>query len=129
MTKRESHRFKVGDELITDKQAIANKLCDLFYKVLKIYSDKMPKSKFSPNYFLKARNPFSIFLNPTDKEEIYKIIDTMKCKSSFGYDGISSSFAKDVKEHLAYPLEIPLNKSLATGIVQDLIKLARYSYL
>ena len=45
----------------------------------------------------------------------------MKCKSSVGYDGISSSFVKDLKEHLASPLEIFLNKSLATGIVPDLI--------
>ncbi len=67
----------------------------------------------------------SFYFNPTDHDEIIKIITSLKCKKSSGHDGITTSFIKQIKEHISLPISIIVNKSIATGKVPDVLKLAK----
>ena len=71
----------------------------------------------------KANN--SLFLSPTDLEEISKIVNSFKPKKSCGHDNISTAFIKRAIIALKTPLSILINKSLSTGYVTDLLKIAR----
>ena len=61
---------------------------------------------------------------PTDHYEITKIITSLKSKNSSGHDNINSKFVKLIKQDIISPLVILFNKSLETGVVPDLMKLA-----
>ncbi len=65
-----------------------------------------------------------MFMSPTDQNEVLKIITVLKSENSSGHDNINSKFLKLIKHDIASPLVILFNKSLETGIVPDLMKLA-----
>ena len=52
-----------------------------------------------------------------------KITNTLQ--NSSGHDGLSSSLIKDIKEEIALPVSILINKSLSNGIVPKSQKLAK----
>ena len=45
-----------------------------------------------------------MFLNPTDTNEVYEIINSLKLSTSKGIDGISSVVVKPVASCIAMPL-------------------------
>jgi len=65
--------------------------------------------------------PKSIFLSPTDPQEILQILKKNKPKNSSGHDNINM---KQLQMEIAYPLSILMNKSIETGIFPDNFKLA-----
>ena len=64
-----------------------------------------------------------MFLSP-DPDEISRIISAFQCKNSSGHDGITQSLLKDINNEIAIPLTFLINKSLTSGIVPDLLKMA-----
>ena len=62
---------------------------------------------------------------PTDPQEIITCIDSLKRKNSSGHDNITSATLKDIKNTICIPLTNIFNKSLETGTVPDLLKLAK----
>ena len=122
-----SDRFKLDTEFVTDPKTIANSFCDYFTNVGHKFASNIPKSntpfnKFLSNYKISDK---SIYLNPTDPNEILKIISAMKAKKSTGFDNISSHFIKINKFALCIPLSILINKSLADGVVPNSCKIAK----
>ena len=73
---------------------------------------------------MRRGNQASIFMAPTDHYEITKIITSLKSKNSSGHDNINSKFLKLIKQDIISPLVILFSKSLETGVVPDLMKLA-----
>ncbi len=79
-----------------------------------------------PNYHYDSfMSNVSMFLYPTDSYEVISLIDSLKCKFSSGHDGITPSLFKDLKHEIALPLTMLINKSLNSGTVPDLLKLAK----
>ena len=76
-------------------------------------------------YLIGNNRPNSLFLHPTDKRDIIKIINELKPKNSSGHDGISSKLVKDLKNEIALPLSIMINKSIESGHVPVTMKLAK----
>jgi hypothetical protein len=62
---------------------------------------------------------------PTDNDEIVKYIELLKKPNRSGHDNITSSFLKDIKYEIATPLKILFNKSIESGTVPSLLKLAK----
>ena len=58
----------------------------------------------------------SIFLTPTSKTEITKLISSLKNKNSSGHDGISNKILKGITENIVEPLNIIFNKSMEEGV-------------
>ena len=56
---------------------------------------------------------------------IRKIIQILKPKPSFGYDGVSNNLVKYLEPLLSKPLALIVNQSLRSGIFPDKLKLAR----
>ena len=71
------------------------------------------------------KSNLNMFLSPTDPYEVAKLIDSLKHKNSSGHDGLTSALIKDIKNDIAIPLTILINKSLNTGIVPELLKTAK----
>ena len=53
------------------------------------------------------------------------IIKTLKCKTSYGHDGISNNLLKKLEPVLSTPLTLIINQSLNTGIFPDKFKLTK----
>ena len=69
-------------------------------------------------------NPASIFMKPTNKSEIAKLIESLPNKTSKGYDEISNVLLKKLNLTTCTPLEIIFNKSLEEGSFPKDMKLA-----
>ena len=61
-------------------------------------------------YKKSQKNEHSIFLKPTNRIEITKLIGSLKNKNSSGYDGISNRILKGITESIVEPLSIIFNK-------------------
>ena len=70
-------------------------------------------------------NPNSLYMSPTDPEEIEKIKTTMKSKTSRGIDDINSEFIKKIKQNIKVPLSKLINMSLETGKIPASLKIAK----
>ena len=63
------------------------------------------------------KSNLNMFLSPTDPYEVAKLIDSLKRKNTSGHNGLTSALIKAIKNDIAIPLTILINKSLNTGIV------------
>ena len=67
-------------------------------------------------------NEHSIFMQPTDEVEIGRIIASLKPKTSCGHDGLN---CKLIKQLIAIPIYIIINKSLSSGTIPTSMKTAK----
>ncbi len=72
-----------------------------------------------------GRADTSLFLYPATTVEIYDIIGSLKNKISFGIDGISNTMLKELRNEIAAPLSILINKSLENGRIPNQLKIAK----
>ena len=70
-------------------------------------------------------NNNSIFITPTDTEEILSIVAVLKPNASPGYDSISPKVVRKCIRHIGNSLCDIFNKSLLSGIFPDGLKLAK----
>ncbi len=120
-----SDTFIIEDKTVTDPHTISNEFCKYYSTIGSTFASKIPNSKYNPDRFLKGNFPHSLFLQPTDSEEIKKIIRNFKNKKSYGFDGISSSIFKNFAHELAHPISQIFNMSITNGIVPDIMKIAK----
>ena len=109
-----------------DAKNITNSLGEYFSTVGENYANKIPTSnKTIESYLGKIPiNTNSIYLSPTDKNEIKKLIGKLENKHSSGYDKISNIILKRIQISITTPLEIIFNKSLESGIFPQKMKIA-----
>ena len=117
--------FNINGTLLNDKNIISNAFCDFFSEIGPTLANKIPASNVPFSSFLKNNFDDTIFLAPTDSEEIYKIISNLRPKKSCGIDGISNDIIKKLASEIKLPLSIAINKSLLTGNVPDILKIAK----
>ena len=78
-----------GDIILTEEKDIANEFGDYFASVGKNIAHQTKESKGIEHYLDKVpTEKSSLFLYPTTRTEIRKIIGNLKSKTSSGYDGI-----------------------------------------
>ena len=75
--------------------------------------------------FLGERCNASLFLNPTDEEEIFRIVNSLKNKKSYGSDEISNNLLKLIIPYIINPLVHIFNISLLTGVFPSDMKIAK----
>jgi hypothetical protein len=64
----------------------------------------------------------------TDQNEIFEIINSLKCGSSAGFDKIQISFIKNNSIYFAEYLSTQINTALTSGVFPDSLKLARIKW-
>ena len=112
--------FNVNGNCINDPKEIAHGFCDYFTNIGPNLANDIPSHNEDFKHYLKFKNKStcnSIFLSPTDPDEIYKILLLLKPKKSTGHDNLSSAFLKDVSQAISIPISILINKSFSNGIV------------
>ncbi len=118
--------LKNGDEQISDKIKIANCFNSFFINIGKKLAKKL-KNPINCHFteYLKENITTRLKLKNIDKEVLIKIIDKLKPKTSYGFDGISTKLLKQIKLIIVEPLTVIINQMLNTEIFLDLLKIAK----
>ena len=122
--------MNIKDKLSSNPLAIANAFNIYFSSVaenllIRNFSGKNTIHNNDSISYLRQnfRQPFStIQLRNTTTYETEKIIRSLNCKNSYGYDEISSRILKISTPYVLSPLTNLFNKILSTGIFPDRLK-------
>ncbi len=112
--------FKDGDNIVTNKELIANKFNSIFTNIGTTLSQqiKAPQNKsFKSNLTKKYNN--TLTFQSTSEETIGQIIDKLAPNTSFGFDGISIKLLKTIKDAIIKDLTVIINQILNTGIFPE----------
>ena len=118
--------LKVGGIQTYNATKISNSFAKYFSEVGKKFADKIPVSSKSITDYLRmmGNHMKSIFLLPTEENEIRKIAFELPTKSSSGYDNISNVLLKEIIGDIVEPLSFIFNHSMQSGEFPDNMKLA-----
>jgi hypothetical protein len=116
--------MNVNNTLTSNPLTIVNAFNSYFLSVAENfkftnYSDMKFTQNNDPLLYLKKnfnQTVFSIRLNNTSTHKIDKIIHSLKCKDSHGYDEVSTRILKNSAPYILSPLTYIFNKVLSTGI-------------
>ena len=121
-----SDTFIINDKRENSEKIISNSFCDYFTNIGKSFADKIPPAQHSYKWYMKSkRNLRSMYMIPTESDEISKIIKSLKTKKSTGHDNISITMLKSLHSELSKPLASIINMSLVKGIIPNTMKLAK----
>ena len=124
ITQTNKSEFTINGTTITDDNEIANEFNHFFVNIPASYISQLPQNTPNPTTFMNNASYPSLFLTPTNAEEIHTIIQTLK-SSSPGYDKITLKILKRIFPIIAHPLTHLINLSLEHGTVPDEIKIAK----
>lgn len=79
---------------------------------------------YSNTINLNNINDNSIFIQPTDSSEIYRVIMSLKNTKSAGYDNITTDLVKKIARYISSPLAHIINLSFEHGCFPDRLKLS-----
>jgi hypothetical protein len=118
--------FLVDGKHITNKNTIASLFNQYYTQIGPKLADtiRIPDN-ISFDIYLRNHIPKEFKFKPVECNEILKVIDSLKCKTSLGYDGMSTVFLKNIKMELCDILKTMVNQCLVTGIFPDKLKVAR----
>ena len=117
--------FNINNIQTEDKSKISDAFCSYFTDIGNQCAASIGPSSKQFNEYLIGNCSKSLFLHPTDKRDVIRIINELKPKNSCGHDGLSSKLVKDLKNEIALPLSIMINTSIESGHVPGTMKLAK----
>ena len=92
-----SDTFRSGNKILSNSLDIANEFNKIFSSKGSELASKISKSKINSDIYLmrspKVEN--TIFFNPTDENEIRKIVHNLKSKHSYGFETFKCSLSKN----------------------------------
>jgi Skp family chaperone for outer membrane proteins len=116
--------FKHNNRIICNDDEIASHFNNFFLNVAKDLGNKIPVNATDPCSHMSINLNISLFLNPTNEDEILKIISNLK-NASCGYDGINMKLIKTVKYEILAPFVHICNLSFTQGKMPDILKIAK----
>ena len=105
---------------------IANEMANYFANVGKNFAGRISQSErcvYDYNKKIKF-NEKSVYLTPTNKFEVEKIVKNLDNKQSSGHDDISNTLLKKLIPHISEPLAFIFNKSMTEGTFPEQMKIA-----
>ena len=114
--------LKKNNELITQPDDIAEMFNNHFTNITKTLTQSNNINTVSSANEVPIS---SMYLQPTQHEEILKIISELKTKYSFGIDNIPDAIIKQYAHYIAMPLADVCNKSFEQAIFPNQLKIAR----
>ena len=108
--------------LTSDDLIIANTFNNYYANVGKELASKINKPQSTPP--TRQISQHSIYLEPTDKNEIINIIKTLKVRKAPGIDGIKTETLHEICDEIALPLTFLVNRIIDTGICPSEFKTA-----
>lgn len=110
--------------LTSDNKQIADIFNNHYANIGQSMAAKIKNSSGNTSYETRYSNPNSIFLSPTDDNEIKKNIHELKPKKSPGKDGITGEMLKSCSKTVISPLTLLINKVIETGQYPTALKSA-----
>ena len=105
---------------------ISNKFNEFYVNIGPNLASKLPQFSGNACDLLPSRDlPNSFSFEPTTHNEVINIINTLKPKTSSGYDQINPKLLVKTTRSIALPLTYISNLSLQTGIFPNDMKLAK----
>jgi len=114
-----------NSKIINNANEIANKFNSFFANVGPNLAKKIPQATCNFSDFLPAGILDSIFLKPTDENEICQVTGLLKNSYSKGFDELSTVILKNCIGELCQPLCMIFNKSIEDGVVPTGLKIAK----
>lgn len=116
---------------VDDEKQILNTLNEHFASVGKKLNDEQFRNKGGRTrcHTQESQIETSIYLHPTNENELYHIISSLKNDAAAGLDKISTRNLKSVIHQLSKALVKPVNESLASGTFPVSFKVARVKAL
>ena len=129
--KKTSHKKDIIAKIRLDQMEYTNgsEICNAFGRhfstIGKKFAQKIKNSKHDLDYYCTKIpiNRNSMYMKPTNSEEINNIIKTLANKSSHGYDKISNKLLKELHPVILTPLTLIFNRSMEEGVFLDTIPL------
>ena len=119
--------LEVGGDITHDPKLIAQLFCDHFSTIASklVKDDPNPTSADSFKRFLNKRISDSIFLQPTEPDEILNTINSLNVRKSSGFDHIPPFFVKLAGPVISEPFSVLVNHSITLGIFPKVLKVAK----
>ena len=117
--------MKIGDKIEKESQIVAEEFNKYFVNIGPNLAKDIASPQKQFHTFLRDPNSKSLFLNPTNEQEVMNIIKQLKNKSSFGFDNISNNLLKEIAPQIIKPLVYIFNLSIQTGTVPIKMKIAK----
>ena len=116
--------FEINNKKVSDRKQIVEGFNQFYVNIGPNLCKSLPMNNSNPVTYLKDRNINSMFIEPTDENEVRRIIMTLK-DSAVGWDDISANIIKKCTEYILMPLVHIYNRSLVCGIFPAELKLAK----
>ena len=110
---------------ITHPKKIANRFNKFFSSVGKQIQNQVYSNHINFSTFLKDPSENSLFLTPTDTEEVSCIISSFKSNIATGPNSIPITILKKIQEYISAPLASLINCSFENGICPNTLKTAK----
>ena len=122
--------FLINNTKVSDNLEIANEFNTFFTKIGPTLADSIdaPTNKSYKDYLTVPVNNIFKFHEITT-EDVYKAIQTLKPKTSYGIDKISNKLLKSLSDKLAIPLKNIINQSFSSGIFPNKLKISKVTPL
>ena len=114
-----------GENLITNPYDIANIFNNYFSSVADTAKENIKYSHKHFSDFLNNQCNNSIFIQPTDSDEIANIISTLNMNKSSGPNSIPYKILNLLKKDISKQLADLFNLSLSSGVFPSLLKIAK----
>ena len=120
--------FCDGNNILTSNEDIANCFNRFFCNIGPELANsiKGPEGKSYQDY-LKQNILSSFSFSTVSSDDVKDMIASLKSKSSFGHDGVSSILLKQLSPEIYKVLTCIINQSLMTGIFPNSLKIAKIS--
>ena len=115
---------KVDGITINDPKGISNAFNKFYAGVGKMQAATVPPTDADPMAYLRGLPPESMFLHPTNSEEMSKAIKKLAKKTSKGPDGIPCNILLSSIKAIESPILHCINHSFSLGIFPDCLKTA-----
>ena len=115
----------LDNQVVKNKQTIANAFNKFYINLGKNLAENIPNGNNDPLSYLSELNCLnSLFLYPTDEDEILSIVNRSK-NTGIGWDGISAKLVKCSIRRYVAQLAYIVNLSLTQGVFPDELKIAK----
>ena len=112
--------FHQDEKVIECKENIANLFNRFFTSVGPDLAKQINPPAGAPVFdYLKNRNDNSMFLSPVDENEVIRVVERCKNKSSTYAEGLSMNIVKHIITSIITPLTHIFNTSFKTGVFPD----------
>ena len=118
--------LKIGNITTYNKKEISNQFGKYFSSVGHKFASKIKAPRNNATDYLKLLNynKNSLFMTPTSREEVVKLINNLPPKKSSGHDNIDNTLLKEIKHEISGALSDIFNRSISTGTFPTRMKLA-----